>query len=193
VPIGSWVLDTACRQLAEWLAGEVDPSDEFRLMVNLSVRQLDSSRFGREVAAALARHGIEPERLCFELTESALAAENGAATEVLRELRALGCGLAIDDFGTGYSMLSNLKRFPFDTLKVDRSFIAGLGRDAEDEAIVAAIVGIARALDLAVVGEGIEDAVQAAVLAEHGIEFGQGYLFGAPCGPRELLDRLRGV
>jgi EAL domain-containing protein (putative c-di-GMP-specific phosphodiesterase class I) len=141
----------------------------------------------------MAEHRVAPSRMSFELTESALADDGGNAARVLRELRTLGCGLAIDDFGTGYSMLSNLKRFPFDCLKVDRSFVAGLGRDPEDEAIVAAIVGIARALDLAVVGEGIERPSQVAALVEHGIELGQGYLFGAPCGARAFVDRLRGA
>src|SRR5439155_24860922 len=103
--------------------------------------------------SALDDYGVSGERLCFEVTESALADEGGEAARVLHDLRDLGCSLAIDDFGTGYSMLSNLKRFPFDRLKIDRTFVSGLGSDAEDEAIVAAIVGIARALDLEVVGE----------------------------------------
>ena len=189
VPVGAWVLTEAARQLAEWRDADLLPA-EFTTTVNLSVHQLDDARLVERVATALVRTGLEPARLCFELTESALADDGGASVRVLRQLRDLGTGLAIDDFGTGYSALSHLKRFPFDTLKIDRSFVDGLGRDPEDEAIVAAVVGIARALELRVIAEGIETDEQLAALRAHGVSVGQGFLLGRPAPAGDLAALL---
>jgi diguanylate cyclase (GGDEF)-like protein/PAS domain S-box-containing protein len=188
-PIGRWVVAQACGQLRTWNAdGLLTPG--FRLSVNLSLRELAQPDFVEGVAAALGASGVPPATLCFEVTESALADDAGGAVRVLRALRDLGVGLAIDDFGTGYSALSHLKRFPFDTIKLDRSFVDGLGRDAEDEAIVAAILGIARALRLSVVAEGIETPEQVVALLGHGVATGQGFHFSVPVEAEQLARRL---
>jgi diguanylate cyclase (GGDEF)-like protein/PAS domain S-box-containing protein len=191
LPLGRWVVAEACERVARWeQTGMLPPG--FRLTVNLSLRQLAEPGFAGDVAATLREHGVDPQRMCFEVTESALADDGGVAVRALRALRALGVGLAIDDFGTGYSALSHLKRFPFDTIKIDRSFIDGLGRDAEDEAIVGAIVGIARALGLDVIAEGIETSEQADALVARGVRVGQGFLF-SPAVPEHLFVQLLGV
>jgi diguanylate cyclase (GGDEF)-like protein/PAS domain S-box-containing protein len=189
VPLGEWVLAEACRDLAAWQrVHALDP--RFRVSINLSVHQLDRDDFVRRVASALHAPSLDPRHLCFELTESALADEHGAAVTALRALRDLGCGLAIDDFGTGWSALAHLKRFPFDSLKIDRSFVSGLGDDPEDEAIVGAIVGVARALGLDVVAEGVETRTQVQALAGHGVEVVQGFLFGRPVDAATFEARL---
>ncbi|HEX5614154.1 MAG TPA: PAS domain S-box protein [Acidimicrobiia bacterium] len=191
LPLGRWVVAEACERVARWERDALLPAG-FRVTVNLSLRQLAEPGFAGEVAATMRRAGVDPARLCFEVTESALADDGGVAVSALRSLRGLGVGLAIDDFGTGYSALSHLKRFPFDTIKIDRSFIDGLGRDAEDEAIVAAIIGIARALGLDVIAEGIETSEQADALVARGVHVGQGFLY-SPAVPEHLFVQLLGV
>ena len=161
VPIGAWVLEEACRQLMEWRAGgQVSP--EFSMAVNLSARQLAQADLVAQVAAALERTGAPPELVCLEITESVLMAET--TIEAIDALRALGVRLSIDDFGTGYSSLGYLRRFPVDSVKVDRSFVDGLGTESEDSAIVAAVVGLGHALGLSVVAEGVETELQLAEL-----------------------------
>src|SRR5690606_17017750 len=135
---------------------------------------------------ALRSTGLPPECLQLELTESDIMTDVAATNARLRELKELGVWLAIDDFGTGYSSLSYLKRFPVDTLKVDKSFIDGLGSDAEDTAIVAATISLARSLGLNVIAEGVETGEAVRLLREFGCEQGQGYFFAAPLPPREL-------
>jgi diguanylate cyclase (GGDEF)-like protein/PAS domain S-box-containing protein len=177
VPIGDWVLQEACRQLMEWRDGGVVPSD-FSIAVNLSARQLAHPDLVARVAGALERTGVPPELICLEITESVLMAENTIETVVA--LRNLGVRLSIDDFGTGYSSLGYLRRFPVDSVKVDRSFVDGLGAKAEDSAIVAAVIGLGHALGLSVVAEGVEAELQLAELVRLGCDRAQGFWFARP-------------
>jgi diguanylate cyclase (GGDEF)-like protein len=175
LPIGEWVLHEACAALKQ-----LDP--ELSIAVNLSPRQLLQQDLPLVVGACLLQTGIAPERLILELTESILVEEAGPVEATLKELKNVGVRLALDDFGTGYSALSYLKRFPFDTVKVDRSFVRGLGQNAEDSAIVGAVLGMARALGMEVVAEGIETEEQLECLNELGVDYGQGFYFARP-GP----------
>lgn len=184
VEIGQWVLDTACSQLAAWQVS----GGPARMSVNLSARQLTSPGFIDGVAAALAASGADPTRLTLELTESLLMSDTVTVQSVLDALRRLGVRIALDDFGTGYSSLSYLHKFPIDSLKVDKSFVDGLGTSEGDASVVAGIVGLASALGLIVVAEGVETAVQAQMLAELGCEMAQGFFFGRPM-PAEDLTR----
>jgi predicted signal transduction protein with EAL and GGDEF domain len=177
VPIGAWVLEESCRQLTEWReAGVVGPT--FSVAVNLSARQLAHPGLVDQVSAALARTGAPAELVCLEITESLLMAEN--AIETVVALRNLGVRLSIDDFGTGYSSLGYLRRFPVDFVKVDRSFVDGLGAESEDSAIVAAVVGLGHALGLRVVAEGVESEMQLNELVELGCDRAQGFWFARP-------------
>ncbi|MHB1444086.1 MAG: putative bifunctional diguanylate cyclase/phosphodiesterase [Acidimicrobiales bacterium] len=182
VEIGQWVLDTACTQLAEWQTS----GGPRRMAVNLSARQLTSPGFINGVAAALGSSGAEPGRLTLELTESLLMADTVTAQSVLGALRGLGVRIALDDFGTGYSSLSYLHQFPIDCLKVDKSFVDGLGTADGDSSVVSGIVGLASALGLTVVAEGVETAVQAHLLSDLGCEMAQGFFFGRPMPADEL-------
>jgi diguanylate cyclase (GGDEF)-like protein/PAS domain S-box-containing protein len=188
VPIGRWVLQEACRQARKWQMS--NPGDPPVMMsVNLSAKQVQHPSLLDDVIAALGDSGLPASCLNLEITES-MAMEHGQATlSTLRSLRDLGIHLAIDDFGTGYSMLAYLKHFPVDTLKLDRSFVMGLGQSTEDNAIVSAVLAFARSLDLSVTAEGIETGEQLALLKELGCDLGQGYYFARPLPP-EMLDAL---
>jgi EAL domain-containing protein (putative c-di-GMP-specific phosphodiesterase class I) len=185
VPIGSWVLEEACRQAAQWR----DRGSELSISVNLSPRQLAEPGLTDDVARVLHLTGIDPEVLWLEITESTLMRDAETAVRTLGSLRALGVGLAVDDFGTGYSSMSYLKRFPVQALKVDRTFVDGLGRDPEDSAICTAVVTLAHALGLRAVAEGVETAEQLAELRTLGCELAQGYLFGRPAPAEEFGER----
>ena len=155
VPIGRWVVEQACRQLTRWQAEYPVASDDLFVSVNLSARQLGSKALVAEVAAVLDDTGLDPARLHFEITESVLMDDVERAGERLHQLHDLGVCLIVDDFGTGYSSLSYLSRFPVDLLKVDRSFVRGLGFDPTDTAIVRAVITLAHNLGLRAVGEGV--------------------------------------
>ncbi|MPY94970.1 MAG: EAL domain-containing protein [Acidimicrobiia bacterium] len=188
--LGSWVLAEACRQAAQWARslGPVAP----RVSVNLSVRDLLHADLVANVARKLCETGVDPAQLSLEITEDMLEADDAErVSEVLLGLQGLGLHLAVDDFGTGYSSLSRLKRFPVGTLKIDRSFVAGLGVDEDDLAITEAIVAMARALRLGVVAEGVEYAYQAELLCRMGCEHAQGYLFGRPLPAAETTALLQ--
>jgi EAL domain-containing protein (putative c-di-GMP-specific phosphodiesterase class I) len=150
------------------------------MSVKLSPRQLAEPTLADAVAAGIKRSGINPDTLWLAITESTLMGDAEWAVTKLRALRALGVHLAVDDFGTGYSSMTYLKRFPVEALKVDRSFIDGLGREPEDTAICTAVVSLAHALGLRAVAEGVETPEQLAELRTLGYELAQGYLFGRP-------------
>lgn len=185
MPIGAWALEHACEQLQRW---QESGASGLTMSVNMSARQLRAPEVRELVAHTLSRTGVDPASLCLEVTESAVMDDPSVFIGVLWSLKDLGVHLAIDDFGTGYSSLSYLRRFPFDELKVDRSFVVDLGRDAESTAIVTAVVHLARALDLETVAEGVETAEQRAQLEMLGCEWAQGYLWSAPIPPAEMSE-----
>jgi diguanylate cyclase (GGDEF)-like protein/PAS domain S-box-containing protein len=176
VPIGAWVLDQSCRQLARWQ--RIDRA--MTLAVNLSVRQLLDPAIAARLAAVLLQSGARAKGLCLELTESVFMEDVEFFGKVLARLKRLGVRLTIDDFGTGYSSLSYLKRFPVDAVKVDRAFVDGLGTDPHDSALVAAIVAMAAALDLEVTAEGVETQEQLAHLKRLGCRRVQGFHLARP-------------
>ncbi|UCV03563.1 EAL domain-containing protein [Dechloromonas denitrificans] len=188
VPIGLWVLDTACAALRRWAADE--PTRELFMAVNVSARQFRQADFVDQVSAALARHQARPQLLKLELTESLLLDNVEEVVVKMQALRQLGVRFSLDDFGTGYASLAYLKRFPFEQLKVDRSFIRDITSDPDDAAIVRAIIAMGNALRLNVVAEGVEEDGQHGFLVEHGCRFFQGYLFGRPMPFAEFEQRL---
>ncbi|GIE84496.1 putative bifunctional diguanylate cyclase/phosphodiesterase [Actinoplanes regularis] len=183
VPLGRWVLEEACRQSVEWTAAA--GGRPLKMSVNVSVRQFDQPDFAETVAAVLVETGMPADRLCLEMTESVLMTDTEANLEQLVRLKALGLTLAIDDFGTGYSSLAYLRRFPVDTLKIDRSFVERLGVLAGDTALTDTIVRLGKSLGMATVAEGIEEFGQLAALREMGCGFAQGYYFSRPVPPDE--------
>jgi EAL domain-containing protein (putative c-di-GMP-specific phosphodiesterase class I) len=183
------MLRDSLAQLARWRANG-HAFANCSLSVNVGTRQLVDPAFYRLVADLLAETGIDADSLWLEITETALLADVKAATVALRELRNLGLHLAVDDFGTGYSSLTYLKRFPVESIKVDRAFVAGLGIESGDTTIVDAVVRLGQALGLGVVAEGIETPLQLSRLRELGCDRGQGYLFGRP-RPANLIELER--
>jgi EAL domain-containing protein (putative c-di-GMP-specific phosphodiesterase class I) len=178
VPMGEWVLRTACRQLAQY-AGRADQADK-SIAVNLSARQLAHPGFVASVKQILQSTGAPAERLKLEITESMLLSDIDKTIEKLHELSALGIRLSLDDFGTGYSSLSYLKKLPLSQLKIDQSFIRELLTDPVDAAIVRTILQLAKSLGMSVIAEGVELEGQHKVLATMGCKLFQGYLFGKP-------------
>lgn len=187
VPIGMWVLQTACQQLREWRrAGAM----ELQMAVNLSGRQFQQLDLVEKVRQAFVETEIPPDRLVLEITET-VAMENAAGSLTkLTELKALGVSLALDDFGVGYSSLSYLKRFPIDTLKIDQSFVKGLHVDPKDAALGAAAIAMAHGLHLTVIAEGVENEAQKAFLKARGCDIIQGYLVGRPVPPDDFAKLL---
>ena len=177
VQMGDWVMREACHQGARWQRAS-RPDHEPTMSVNISGRQLaHGARLVDTVEESLADSGLDPGALILEVTESALMDDAEAALRVVERLKSLGVRIAIDDFGTGYSSLVYLKRFPVDMLKVDRSFIAGLGSNREDSAIARSVIDLAHAFDIAAVAEGIETSDQLAELQRLGCHYGQGFLW----------------
>jgi diguanylate cyclase (GGDEF)-like protein len=179
VELSRWVLDQACRSWAEWRDAGLRPPP---MAVNISALQFGHPSFLGDVQRAIARHDVPPCCLVLELTESLIMEDSEAAIATMRHLAALGVRIALDDFGTGYSSLSYLTRFPFDKLKIDRSFILPIGSPDghEGEAIVKSVISMAQALRLRVVAEGVETEEQAHFLKVHGCEDMQGYLYARP-------------
>jgi len=182
VPVGRWVLREACRQAVEWSRAGGRP---VKMAVNVSVRQFDRSDLVEVVAGILAETGMPAGQLCLEMTESVLMTDTDDNLEQLVRLKALGVTLAIDDFGTGYSSLAYLRRFPVDTLKIDRSFVERLGAVTDDTALADTIVQLGKSLGMATVAEGIEEFGQLAALREMGCHFAQGYYFSRPMPAEE--------
>lgn len=188
IPIGALVLDRACAALARWRA-ELGPRAPARVAVNIAGRQIGSPDLAGSVARATAAHGLAPEDLVLELTESTVIDADRSTLRTVEQLHEMGVHLAIDDFGTGYSSLAYLKRFPIRIVKVDRTFVAGLGLDRSDTEIVRAVVSLGDALGLDVVAEGIETPAQLEALRELGCRRGQGYLLARPAPAGQLPDQ----
>lgn len=190
VPIGHHLLELACQQLKRWegsLPGGATPT----LAVNLSARQLAQKDLVEQVGAVIDAAGVDPSLLCLEITESVLMEEAANNIDMLKSLKALGVEIAIDDFGTGYSSLSYLRRFPIDVLKVDQSFVAELGNDDGGTTIVMAIAGLAHALGLELLAEGVEYPHQAELLARLGCDHAQGFLFSRPLAVPDATALLK--
>ncbi|HEY6721402.1 MAG TPA: EAL domain-containing protein, partial [Burkholderiales bacterium] len=188
VPIGEWVLKTACAEAKAWQQAGLP---ELFIAVNLSARQFRDAQLASKVAATLAMTGLDPRFLELEITESVIMSETGHTVNMLTRLAQLGVRVSIDDFGTGYSSLAYLKRFPVHKLKIDRTFVRDIQSDRDDAAIVQAIITLAKTLELGVVAEGVETGEQLAFLANLGCGQYQGYYFSRPLPPKELLELLR--
>ncbi|MBC7983117.1 MAG: EAL domain-containing protein, partial [Candidatus Obscuribacterales bacterium] len=171
--LGLWVLQRACEAATQW------PS-ALRVAVNVSAQQLVHPNWVKQVREVLASSGLAPQRLELELTETALIENTAVAMSAIVQLRALGVRVALDDFGTGYSSLAYLRRFPFDKIKIDQSFVVGIARDAGALAIVTAVARLASALQLEVTAEGVENKEQTKLLRELGCTSLQGFLFARP-------------
>ena len=189
LPLGAWVLEEACRRIARW---EQSWGDDLplRVSINVSARQLAQQHFAKAVEQAVQEAGADPTRLALEITETVLMEDGEAPVATLQELKRLGITLGLDDFGTGYSSLSYLQRLPFDTLKLDRSFVAPLGDSDGERNIATAVVEMAHALDMKTVAEGVEDEQQLQVLDHLGCDFAQGYLFARPVPAVEMTNLL---
>ena len=193
VPIGAWLLEEASRQLVEWqqLQTALDHGRLLSLAVNLSVRQMLSPDITDRIARVLAKSGMRSDDLCLELTESVFMQDADYFGRTLNELKALGVSLAIDDFGTGYSSLSYLRRFPVDSVKIDRAFVDGLETDSNDTALVQAIVAMAQALGLSVTAEGVETAQQMMCLTKLGVPRAQGFFIARPMPPENVTRLIK--
>jgi len=184
------VQEHACRQVLEWHEQRPD-ARPFDVSVNLSARQVARRDLPAIVAEILARTGLDPVHLQLEITESVLVEESATAKATLEALSEIGVRLVLDDFGTGYSSLAYLNRFPFDALKIDRSFVEALGIEQERTAIIEAIIGMARALSLDVIAEGVENEAQLSELRRLDCDYAQGHLFSRALPP-EQVTRLLG-
>jgi diguanylate cyclase (GGDEF)-like protein len=184
--LGRWVLGQACRDYAAWrAAGALE--EDVQISVNLSPRQLARGDIVDTTAASLAETGVDPRRLCLEVTEGAVVSHAARAGSVLKRLKMLGVCIAIDDFGVGYASLGYLERFPIDTLKIDRSLVDGVAKEARKQRVVATVMALAETLGLAVVAEGIELPEDAEELIGLGCRYGQGYLYARPTEGPVLL------
>ncbi len=178
-PIGAWVLRQACAVAAEW-------PEDVHVAVNLSPLQFRDEALLGDVDEALAESGLSPSRLELEITETTVLETNNQTVEALMELHGRGIGIALDDFGTGYSSLGYLRRFPFDKIKIDRSFIRDLGEEKDDASITLAIIGLAANMNLVVTAEGVETEAQAKFLIDHGCSQAQGFLFHRPLSAEQI-------
>ena len=193
VPLGQWVLATAAKQVRAWH----HRFGAIRLAVNLSGRQFHQRNLRAQVLEAVEDAQLDPTMLELEITESVAMSDAAQTVAIVRDLKAAGIRTAVDDFGTGYSSLAYLRRFALDVLKIDGSFVAGVGRESSDETIVKTVIGMAHSLGLEVVGEGVETAEQLAFLTEHGCDIAQGYSIGVPMPAAEfesfILNRREAV
>jgi diguanylate cyclase (GGDEF)-like protein/PAS domain S-box-containing protein len=193
-PIGLWVLTEACRQAAAWVADSAGGADRpLQMSVNVSGRQFDKTDLPSVVSSVLAQTGLRPDRLCLEMTESVLMSDTEENLALLQRLKQTGVRLAIDDFGTGYSSLSYLRKFPVDTLKIDRSFVERLGEQPDDATLARTIVQLGQSLGLVTVAEGIENYSQFLALRRMGCELAQGHYFSRPVPAAEAELMLGGA
>lgn len=183
--IGRWTIEESMRQLAEWRSLEV-VAPETSVSINLSPKQFDDDSLIDIVKTNLCRYGLPPSCIHFEVTEGVLISDVDSALDVLNRLKRIGVGLELDDFGKGYSSLSYLHRYPFDSLKIDRSFVSGLDRQEDSQTIVQTIIALGHALGLIVIAEGVETKDQKDLLRDLGCELGQGYLFSKPVPPDSI-------
>ena len=186
VPVGAWVLDTACRQIRDW---RLRGLDQVPVAVNVSARQVCEEGFAGQIAGMLKEHGVDPAMLELEITESTLMGHNEATDTSLQQLRDIGISISIDDFGTGYSNLSYLKRFPVNALKIDIAFIRDVTTSPDDAAITIAMIKMAHSLRLKVVAEGVETAEQLDFLRLHECDEAQGFYISRPLSADALFDR----
>ena len=191
LPIGQWVLDSACAQIRAWMAHPA--TRQVRVSVNVSPVQFAQDTFVEQVRSAVARHNIDPCLLQLELTEGLMVKNVDAVVSKMREVKALGVGFAMDDFGTGFSSLSYLKLLPLDELKIDQSFVRDLAIDPNDRAIVQAIITMGEAFGLDIIAEGVETEEQREQLHSHGCYAYQGYLFAPPLSAKEVEALLHEV
>jgi EAL domain-containing protein (putative c-di-GMP-specific phosphodiesterase class I) len=187
MPLGEWVLKTACAQTKAW---QTAGFSALRVAVNLSCRQFNQADLGESIVQTLNETGLAPEFLELEITESVLTQDEQAAIKTLSELKLLGIQISIDDFGTGYSSLSYLKKFPFSNLKIDRSFIRHITGDTRSKNITRAIIQMAHSLNLKVIAEGVEAPEELGFLCQHHCDEIQGYFFCRPVPPEELEKLL---
>jgi diguanylate cyclase (GGDEF)-like protein/PAS domain S-box-containing protein len=192
-PIGLWVLTEACQQAAAWVADSPDGDRPLQMSVNVSGRQFDKTDLPSVVSSVLAQTGLRPDRLCLEMTESVLMSDTEENLALLQRLKQTGVRLAIDDFGTGYSSLSYLRKFPVDTLKIDRSFVERLGEQPDDGTLARTIVQLGQSLGLVTVAEGIETYAQFLALRRMGCELAQGHYFSRPVPAAEAELLLGGA
>ncbi|MHB1100337.1 MAG: putative bifunctional diguanylate cyclase/phosphodiesterase [Burkholderiales bacterium] len=187
LPMGLWVLETACAQIKAWASNE--STRNLVLSVNVSAKQFHQADFVSQVQAAVRDHAIKPNLLKLELTESMLLENIEDTIYIMNALKRIGVGFSLDDFGTGYSSLQYLKRLPLSQLKIDQSFVRDLAVDSSDKAIVSTIIAMAQSLGLDVIAEGVETAEQWQFLQDSGCNHYQGFLFGKPV-PIEQLEML---
>ncbi len=190
LPIGDWGLAEVCGQISQWTSEDANHS-ALRVCVNLSARQFSRTGLVDHVQSLLSRFGIASRQLGLEITESSLMSDTRTAFNVLGDLRRLGVSLLMDDFGTGYSSLNHLHSFPFDVLKIDRSFVSRMTDGDQALQIVKTIVELARALGMDVVAEGVETREQRNLLRDLGCRYGQGFLFSRPIGAEAITELLR--
>jgi diguanylate cyclase (GGDEF)-like protein len=187
VPIGDWVLHTACAQAKEWQAAHAFP---IRVAVNLSARQFKQQHLVAKITEVLATTGLTPTSLGLELTETSVMEDGEATIATLRQLKAMGIQISVDDFGTGYSSLNYLRRYPLDSLKIDKSFVQDITEDSSGTAIATAILAMAQSLKLKVIAEGVETEAQLNFLRQRGCYAMQGFLFSRPIAPDEVDKML---
>jgi diguanylate cyclase (GGDEF)-like protein len=190
VPVGMWVMRTACEQLRKWKLDGHPALSELTMAVNLSARQFRQSDLIEQIGMIVEQTEITHGKLEIELTESTLVEDSEAVVKIMQSLRAMNVRVAIDDFGTGHSSLRYLKRFSIDTLKIDRSFVRDIPNDLEDNAIAIAVIALGRAMGLKVVAEGVETTEQASFLREHGCDEIQGYLLSRPVPAEQFAQWL---
>jgi EAL domain-containing protein (putative c-di-GMP-specific phosphodiesterase class I) len=186
ISIGEWVLRTACREAAGW-------SVPHKVAVNLSPLQFVNADLARLVHEVLLQTDLSPSRLELEITESTIIADKARTLHILRQIKSLGVTIAIDDFGTGYSSLSTLREFPFDKIKLDRSFMNEVEHNQQAKAVVRAVLSLGKTLEIKVLAEGVETAHQLAILRTEGCDEAQGYLLGKPQPIAQILSALANV